>query len=238
MKKGIFLITIICMISGLFITWQLKSQASQNANPMNQKNQALVGLIKELEKDITDYEEQLNSLRNELDDLEHSIGQRKSDLKKLQKSVHAAKLKAGLLPVKGTGILITLNDNKKGQMASPNDDPNRYIIHYDNILNIVSELKLAHAEAISINDQRVISTSEIRCVGNVILINTSRLAPPFEIKALGNADLLEEILLSGEYDLLKSLGFPVNYEIFDFENPLSIPAYSGTYKFNYIKEGE
>lgn len=235
LKKGIFSIALICTLCGLFLTWQLNSLNTLDTNPINQKNQALVALINKLESEIEGYQNQLHDLRSELEDIENSVSQEETDLKILQEQLHKAKLKAGLLPVEGKGIVITLDDNKAGLTASPNEDPNRFLIHYENILNLVTELKQAGAEAISVNEQRIVSSSEIRCVGNVILINTTRLAPPFEIKVLGNPELLEDKLLHGEYDLLKSLGFPVNYKMYLADTYINIPAYSGTYQFNYAQ---
>ena len=75
------------------------------------------------------------------------------------------------------------------------DDPNRYIIHYENLLYLVNDLRNAGAEGISINGQRIVVSSEIRCVGNVILVNTTRLAPPFEISAIGDPKALELSLI-------------------------------------------
>lgn len=238
MKKGIVLVTLLSILSGIFIIWQFKSQLNQTSNPINQKNEALVSFINDLETDIVEQENKLNSLRQRLNKIEQTTFEEQSYISKLQKDLHQSKLKAGLLPVNGEGILITVDDNSSGLKASKDDDPNRYIIHYENILNIVSELKLANCEAISINDQRLTSKSEIRCVGNVILVNTTRLAPPFEIKAIGDTNLLKNLILSGEYDLLKSLDFPVNHKIYNQDNPLYIPAYNGAFQFNYVKEGE
>ncbi|MFZ5944430.1 MAG: DUF881 domain-containing protein [Bacillota bacterium] len=235
MRKWVLPITIVCIISGLLLSLQFRVQASLVSNPVGQKNQALVGLINNLEAEIIRYQTELGDLRSELENIENNTASGQSDIKALQQKVQRAKLKAGLLPVKGRGIKVILDDNKAGLNASPNDDPNRYIIHYENILNIIAELKLGKAEAISINGQRLVTSSEIRCVGNVILVNTTRLAPPFEISAIGNPEILEEVLLSGEYDLLKSAGFPVSYTIYQKENPLEIPAYSGTYQINYTK---
>jgi len=237
-RKWVLPITIVCIISGLLLSLQFKAQASLTSNPIGQRNEALVGLINNLEEEITKYQEGINLLREELDKIENSTTTGQVDIKQLQQKVQKAKLQAGLLPVKGRGIKVIVDDNNAGLNAAPNDDPNRYIIHYENILNIITELKLGRAEAISINDQRIVTTSEIRCVGNVILVNITRLAPPFEISAIGNPDILEEMLLSGEYDLLKGTGFPVDYTKFNAENPLEIPAYTGTYQFNYIKINE
>lgn len=235
MKKWMLPITIVCIISGLLLSLQFKVQASLSSNPIGERNEALVGLINNLEQEITRYQETLNNIREELDEIENRNATGQVDIQNLQQKVQKAKFNAGILPVKGRGIKIVVDDNKAGLNSAPNDDPNRYIIHYENILNIITELKLGRAEAISINGQRIVTPTEIRCVGNVILVNTTRLAPPFEISAIGNPAILEEVLLSGEYDLLKGAGFPVIYTKYDRENPLEIPAYSGTYQFNYTK---
>ncbi|MDK2822726.1 MAG: hypothetical protein PWQ67_2082 [Clostridia bacterium] len=238
MRKWVLPITIVCIISGLLLSLQFKAQASLSSNPIGQRNKALVELIQNLEQEIVKYQNELTSLREELENIENNKASGQEDIQKLQQKVQKAKLKAGLLSVKGRGIKIILDDNKAGLNANPNDDPNRYIIHYENILNIITELKLGRAEAISINGQRIVTPSEIRCVGNVILVNTTRLAPPFEISAIGNPDFLEEVLISGEYDLLKGAGFPVSYTKYTKENPLEIPAYTGTFQFNYVKINE
>jgi len=234
-KKWVIPITIVCIISGLLLSLQFKLQTSLSPNPIGQRNEVLVGIINNLEKEITNYQNELTQIREELESIESRKASGQIDIQKLQQKVHKAKFQAGLIAVKGKGIKVTVDDNKAGLNAAPNDDPNRYIIHYENILNIITELKLGKAEAISINGQRIVTSSEIRCVGNVIMVNTTRLAPPFEISAIGNPDLLEEMLISGEYDLLKSAGFPVSYTKFSKVNPLEIPAYSGTYQFNYTK---
>ncbi|KJS79890.1 MAG: hypothetical protein JM58_19520 [Peptococcaceae bacterium BICA1-8] len=238
MRKWVLPITIVCIISGLLLSLQFKAQASLTSNPIGQRNEALVGLINNSEEEIAKYQEAINLLREELDKIENSSPTEQVDIKLLQQKVQKAKLQAGLLPVKGRGIKVIVDDNNAGLNASPNDDPNRYIIHYENILNIITELKLGRAEAISINGERIVTPTEIRCVGNVILVNITRLAPPFEISAIGNPDILEEMLLSGEYDLLKGTGFPVSYTKFTSENPIEIPAYTGTYQFNYTKINE
>ena len=127
----------------------------------------------------------------------------------------------------GNGNLI-LDDNKNILIG---DDPNRYVIHYENLLFIINDLRNAGAEAISINGQRIVVSSEIRCVGNVILINTTRLAPPFEISAIGNpTTLAEAIEYSSTYQQLQLSGFPVSCKATDIHSTnIKVPAYTGSF---------
>lgn len=236
-KKWLIPITIVCIISGFVLSFQLKVQANAtNTNPLSQKNTNLVTIIKDLEGEIKNQENQIEKIRNELSELQNQ--QTKGVLlHELQANLKMAKIRAGLTSVVGNGIVIILDDNTEGIKAHPNDDPNRYIIHYEHILNLISDLKVGGAEAISVNGQRLISTSEIRCVGNVILINTTRIAPPFEVRVIGSPKLLAEVVNNGELEILRSSNYPVT--LAEFEEVI-IPAYKGELQFNYakpVKEG-
>lgn len=236
-RKWLLPITIVCMLSGFFLAFQLKVQSANNplTNPLSQKNTNLVTIITDLEEEIKLQEDQIEKIRNELGELESE--QVKGSVKELQEELKQNKIAAGITPVSGKGIQIILEDNKEGLRLSPNDDPNKYIIHYENILNIVMELKKARAEAVSINDQRLITTSEIRCVGNVILVNTSRIAPPFKIRAIGNPQLLLNEDMNRELEILKSFNFPLTVSE---EEEVIIPGYKGDLQFYHtqsVKEG-
>jgi uncharacterized protein YlxW (UPF0749 family) len=191
----------------------------------------LTTTISNLESEINLQEDYIESTRNELNQLENQ-----NDIEKLQlmqQDFKQAQIRAGLTSVTGPGVTITLDDNHSGQKANPEDDPQQYIIHFEHILNIVWELKAAGAEAIAVNGQRLITTSEIRCVGNVILVNTTRIAPPFEIQAIGSPALMMNMVNYGELAVLRSSNYPVQIQ----ENPaLILPAYKGDLQFQYAKQ--
>ena len=99
---------------------------------------------------------------------------------------------AGLTEVKGPGVTIEMNDAKKEVPSG--QDPNLFIIHDDDVLAVVNELLASGAEAIAINGQRVVATTEIRCAGAVIMINGVRFAPPLKIQAIGDPETLHNAL--------------------------------------------
>ena len=235
-RRWLLPITIVCIISGLFLAFVLKVQANNHTtNPLSQKNTNLVMIINDLEKEIKNQENIIEKIRNDLSNLQNEPTRGK--LQELQEQLKTARIAAGLTPVVGEGLLITIDDNKEGLKANPQDDPNKYIVHFEYILNLVTDLRIGGAEAISVNGQRLITTSEIRCVGNVILVNTTRIAPPYEIRVIGSPKLLAEIVNSGELDILKSLNFPVTIQE---SNAVIIPAYKGDLQYKYcqtVKEG-
>lgn len=102
--------------------------------------------------------------------------------------------KAGLTAVKGSGIVMTLNDAAvPGEMALED-----YIIHDSDIVPLLNDLRMAGAEAISINGERVLAMTKTVCAGPTILINSSRYPVPFEFKAIGDPEILYDALENSE----------------------------------------
>ncbi|MCX8130272.1 MAG: DUF881 domain-containing protein [Clostridia bacterium] len=100
------------------------------------------------------------------------------------------KIVAGLTDVKGSGVIITLNDAP----ARDTTHPEYFIIHDSDVVGVCNELKKAGAQAISVSGERLIANSELVCAGPTIKINKNRYPVPFEIKAIGNPALLTEVL--------------------------------------------
>lgn len=136
-------------------------------------------------------------------------------------------LMSGTTDLKGEGIIITLNDGENSNNATTRTDT---LVHDSDVLTVVNELKAAGAEAISVNDQRIIASSAIRCVGPVIQVNYQKVAAPFEIKAIGNAQYLESAMniKNGVVDMLKEFGVSVNVTR---EKEVKIPKYEGTFTY-------
>lgn len=139
------------------------------------------------------------------------------------------------VPLEGEGIIIRLNDSSK--TAKPNENQNLYVIHDDDILRVINELKAAGAEAISINGQRLTAISEIRCAGPTLSVNNVRSAPPYEISAIGEKKTLENSvkMRGGVEDTLKIWGIQIEIETKD---KIYIPAYKGTARHSYAKIAE
>lgn len=176
-----------------------------------------------------------------------SAGLDKLRAEELQTSLTSVKMLAGLTPVKGQGIIVTLNDStvqaqvgntdEESLFGIDNINENQFIIHDSDILLVINELRASGAEAISINDQRVISTSEVRCAGPVLSINNNKTAAPFEIKAIGNARNMENALRmrSGIIYILQQYGIQVDVTK---QTNLIVPAMSGEIFFKYASPAE
>ncbi|MDK2821880.1 MAG: hypothetical protein PWP31_1845 [Clostridia bacterium] len=242
MRKAYISLLLVSLFSGLLVAWQLRAHLAIAAK--DNQGSSLIGVIKSLEKEDASLEDNISELRQKINDLQLERSQGKSRLIRLQQQLESLELKTGLLPVSGPGITITIDDNSAGADIAKQSSPTTYrpedfIIHDKNVLYMVNELKAAGAEAIAVNDQRLVNNTDIRCVGTVILINSTRLAPPYEIKVIGNPDALEaSIQHAEEFIYLKSRGFPIKVTKSD---NLTLPAYNGGFSLKYthpIETGE
>jgi uncharacterized protein YlxW (UPF0749 family) len=108
---------------------------------------------------------------------------------------------AGFTAVRGPGVTVTLNDSNRrsnefgGQNAPDNDD---LVVHQGDVQAVVNALWAGGAEAMSIMDVRVISTSAVRCVGNTLLLHGQVFSPPFKITAIGEPTAMQRALESAE----------------------------------------
>lgn len=184
----------------------------------------------ELRTELADWKNKYEELEGKLTETENKILEYQSEISDTQKSstILDEELKEtenylGYTKLRGEGIVVTLEDNDF-----------RTIERWD-LLQLVNELKLAGAEAISINDERVISTTEIATVGSqFILINGNRIPAPFTVKAIGNKKYLESaITIKGGYiDEMRVNEKTVNYTV---EDQIEIPAYSKKITFDYAE---
>lgn len=148
----------------------------------------------------------------------------------LEREVSEAEIIAGYTDVSGPGIIVTLEDSDKMQITS------------DDIISLLNELKLAGAEAISINNQRIVSLTDVSNIDyKFIMVNTAkeigraRIESPYIIKAIGNQKYLESAISIkyGFLDSMKSNEKNANYVL---EDNIMISKYDGTLDYKYASQ--
>lgn len=164
--------------------------------------------------------------------LEQYQQQEKSDeetSKLVQEELDSVNLLLGKTNIAGEGIIITLRDRE-------NEEGDFLIITSDILNRLVNELKLAGAEAISINDERIINTSDIATINEtLILVNQQRIIGPYVIKAIGNKSYLESTLVAkeGYVNTLQRQGYDVSLETND---RIEILQYNKDITVKYMQE--
>lgn len=102
----------------------------------------------------------------------------------------------GLDPVRGPGVTVTLTDARRDADGRfPRDaSPDDLVVHQQDVEAVLNALWSAGAEAVAVQDQRIIATSVPRCVGNTLLLNGHTYSPPYTITAIGDPDALTAAL--------------------------------------------
>lgn len=235
-KKLISLILgVMCLLLTYGIAIQIKTTnaAGTRTSTNATENELRDAVLKSKEKYDNLYEK-LEDLENQLEAERTNATQNNGELAELENSIKEGNKVLGLSEVTGSGVIITLDDNQKISASNWFGDLNELIIHDTDIINVVNELKNAGAEAISINGQRLVTTSAIECDGNVIMVNGEKVAAPFEIKAIG----LQEALISID----RIGGYLYNLREWRYLEPkieksdkITIPKYTGIMKFQYLE---
>lgn len=142
----------------------------------------------------------------------------------------------GLTDLSGQGLIIRLDENREVNTEEV-ININGYLVHEEDLLYIVNELFNCGADAISINDERIVSTTSILCDGNIIRVNGKMIGVPITIKAIGYPERLDGALTrpGGYLDVMANDGVVVTVE--RSEN-ISIPKYDGVYAYEYLTRGD
>lgn len=224
-----FLLTV-----GIFMQVKTVSQNSIKLGTNRAENELRDNVLKWKEKYDLAYES-LETKEAKLDKLREkasNTGETSDTVKEDLENNNAA---LGLTELVGQGITITLKDGTGS--GGSKLDLSSYLVHYSDLIEVINALKNAGAEAISVNDQRVTNSTAISCIGNVIKINNEKVGVPFVINAIGSPEKLYGALtmLGGYIDKLKDEGVIVTV---DKQQSITIPKYTGIYKFEYARYAE
>jgi uncharacterized protein YlxW (UPF0749 family) len=185
-----FILGIMCFILTYGICMQVKTIDSMNSTitTSTTQNKLRDSVLKMKEKYETAYK-QSEELESKLEEARKTAVSNNTSLESLEEQINEANKLLGLTDVTGQGIIIKIADSDSYD-ANSVYDVSTLLVHDLDLIMIIEELKNAGAEAISINDQRIVSTTAIECDGNVIKINGEKIGSPFVIKAIGLPEYL------------------------------------------------
>ena len=170
--------------------------------------------------------EELNQSLKELEEVRKQATQNDTKSSAKQEEIKNNNMLLGLSEVKGEGLQIVIADNNTGTLKNESEalDLSSQVVHYDDLIEVINALNNAGAEAISINNQRIILTTPIICGGNTININGERIGSP---EALANLSRP-----GGYLSKLEKRGIKVS--TIKKSNSITIPKYTGVLNFKYI----
>ena len=229
LKKGkitmIIIAGIVCFILALVMSMQFKIVNETDITSIENMRETelrteLANWKQKYEETNAKFEETINMI-NEYKETDKSNDETEEVINNELQQVN---MSLGKTDVQGSGIEVILTDTNNEEIPK---------INADDLLVIVNALKLAGAEAISINDERIINMSDVVDVDTYIKVNGNRILSPYIIKAIGNQTYLESQLLGngGYVDDLQKSGYSV--EIQKKDN-VEILKYNGEIKTKYI----
>ena len=232
-NRGELAVMAVCVVVGFLLAAQLRGV--QLAGAADATNASRLETLQSLYNDVVEERdgltEQVGQLQSELELYRQQAASGDEGSEALKTELEQMEITAGLTDVEGPGVTVVLEDSTQANVTGDEAD---YLIHDNDILSVINELRSAGAEAISLNGERILATSEVRCTGAVVTVNGRRYAAPYVIFAIGDPDTLYSALTmrNGVVDILSQWGITVRVTASD---QLLIPAYSGTVDYQYAR---
>lgn len=229
-----YVVAMFCFLASFVITSQLTGTAEVSVDDeLNAfRNEQLQSLLMEEQAKNDTLSEAILGYQTKISEYETATAEVGGYTKILIENLETAKIAAGLTDVYGEGVIITVTDSTMENNFG--SDENNFIVHDEDLLRIINEVRDAGAEALSLNGERILATSEIRCSGSTVSVNNTRYTAPFVIKAIGPADEIERVLSmrQGVSDILSQWGIIVEVEKVD---NLEISAYNNVISYKYVQ---
>jgi uncharacterized protein YlxW (UPF0749 family) len=191
-------VPLIALAAGLLFT--TSARTADGTALRDDRRPQLAQLIADKRERLAAREKTAAQLRAEVDQDTARLAEVDQPVKQAREKADALRAPAGFTALRGPGVTVTLNDSSRratdlGPNAPDNDD---LVVHQGDVQAVVNALWAGGAEAMSIMDVRVISTSAVRCVGNTLLLHGQVFSPPFKITAIGEPTAMHRALESAE----------------------------------------
>lgn len=145
---------------------------------------------------------------------------------------------AGLSPMRGPGLTIALDDAPVNDFLDSDVDPNFLVVHQQDIQSVVNAMWAGGAEAMTIQGQRVISTTGIKCVGSTVVLHGVPYSPPYVITAIGDPEaMLTSINESPYIDVYRDYAdrYDLGWDV-AVHSEVEVPAYDGVLELDFARQ--
>lgn len=214
------------------------SATTNGFGPIRRTATQLPDLVRQENLRVQNAEARRSKLQEQIDRAIEDVADSQVQLN--QQKSNAIAPAAQLTAVVGSGIQITMTDAPSGAIAQRGIDPDQLLVHQQDIEGVVNALWTGGAEAVTVMDQRLISTSAVQCAGNTLRLNGRLFSPPYVISAIGDPKKLQDSLTAStsvqsfKRDAVKlGLGFDVE----EFTNRI-LPGYDGTMELHHARAVE
>jgi uncharacterized protein YlxW (UPF0749 family) len=198
-------------------------------------------VVRQATKEADTLQAERNALAEEVEELTAQLSG--TGITEAESNVERLEVPAGLSGLRGPGLTVTLDDAPSESIASSGEDPNLLVVHQQDIQAVVNAMWAGGAEGMTIQGQRVISTTGIKCVGNTVVLHGIPYSPPYVVTAVGDpAAMLSSLSESPYIDIY--LQYVERYDLgwqVETRDEVELPPYEGTLDLDYARpvgEGE
>ena len=236
-KKHIaIIIGLTCFILSISIFMQMKTVKSlkKDVGTSFLKNSDLIDEVLRAQEKNNNLYEQLEKAEAQLETVRTMAASGDEGDAKTEKELKENNMYLGFTELKGEGVIIELDDNRNVQGDELNIS--QYLVHEQDLLEVINELYNAGAEAISINDNRIVSSTAILCDGNIIRVNGKIITVPITVKAICSKAILNTLIRpQGYLQIMANEGVKVTPNT---SNEIVIPKFDGVYNSAHLVRGE
>ena len=220
------------LVGGLFVT----SAVNADGTDLRSGRYGDLGsLVREHKTEADQLRTRANLLTEEVNALSEAVDD--GAVKRVQARIEDLRQPAGLQPVEGPGLSVTLEDAPEEIAESADVGVNDLVVHQQDIQAVVNAMWAGGAEAMTIQGQRVISTTGIKCVGNTVVLHNIPYSPPYVITAVGDpSGMLESIDTNRYIEIYKQYveAYELGYDV-EALAQVQLPAYEGTLDLRFAR---
>jgi uncharacterized protein YlxW (UPF0749 family) len=222
-------VPLIALAAGLLFTTTAK--AADGTALREDRRPQLAQVVEEHRERVAASEERVRQLEADIDSRTSALAGSDSSVKAARDRAEAERQAAGFTALHGPGLTIKLNDAPQHSGGLPADArPDDLVVHQGDVQAVVNALWAGGAEAMSIMDVRVLSTSAVRCVGNTLFLHGRVYSPPFKITAIGDPAAMRAALAASQgVQLFKDAveHYQLGYQE-TVEKDVTVPAFDGS----------
>ncbi|MGY1740434.1 MULTISPECIES: DUF881 domain-containing protein [unclassified Blastococcus] len=223
------LVPVVALAAGLLFA--TSGQTARGTDLRGGEVLELSGLIAQRRAALAEQTAEAADLQAQIDRLTDDVAAQNGEVGAQQSEGDGLTLSAGMVPLTGPGLRIVLDDAPRRPDGSlpRGARPDDVVIHQSDVQAVVNALWAGGADGVAIMDQRLIATSAVRCVGNVLLLEGRTYSPPFQIAAVGDAEaFLNQLAASPQVGVFQEAvaAFGLTFSVRRAET-VALPAHSG-----------
>jgi len=230
-------VVVVCLVAGLLIA--TTREVSHGNEIRAADSTRLSDLVRQAQTEVDRAARSRDELAAQVEELQETAAGTDTRVAEVLGEARALADAAGLTELTGPGVVVTLTDaprdadGKYPAGASPDD----LVVHQQDVQSVLNALWAGGAEAVAMQDQRIVNTSAPRCIGNTLLLHGRTYSPPYVVTAIGDparlaATLANEpgIKMFKQYAVRYGLGYTQQQS-----DRLTVPAYTGQLHTEYAR---